>query len=199
VFLDRVRALFDATAEAINAAQRANRGETGRLSVGFVSAAAYAVIPDAIASFRRAYPGVELLLSEVNSDEGLQAVRSGRLDVGLLHPPRNLEPALNVEIAWREPLVVALPQEHLLAPMQRINLKKLKMEPWVLFHREIASRLYDEIIAACGSADFEPRVVQRTGRLATTVSLVSLSYRLHEGAIAFRKRCSPNGLVARFW
>jgi DNA-binding transcriptional LysR family regulator len=173
VFLDRVRALFDATAETVRAAQRASRGETGRLAVGFTSTAAFGVIPNAIASFRRAYPGVELFLNELNSDEALAAVRSGRLDVALLHPPRNLEPALNVEIAWQEPLVIALPREHLLAPMRRIDLKKLKTEPWVFWHREIASRLYDEVIAACGSADFEPRVVQRTIRLSTTVSLVA--------------------------
>src|SRR5262245_29396076 len=65
VFLGRVRVLFDAAAEAVNAAQRASRGETGRLTVGFVSAAAYAVIPEAVAAFRRAYPDVELLLREL--------------------------------------------------------------------------------------------------------------------------------------
>src|ERR1700681_3274574 len=81
VFLDRVRALLDATAEAVNAAQRASRGETGRLAVGFTSTGAFAVMPTAIASFRRAYPGVELLLSEVSNEEALQAVRGGRLDV----------------------------------------------------------------------------------------------------------------------
>jgi DNA-binding transcriptional LysR family regulator len=173
VFLERVRALFDATADAVSAAQRASRGETGRLAVGFGSTAGYAVIPDAVARFRRTCPGVELLLTELNSDNVLQALRSGQLDVGLVHPPRNLEPALKVELAWREPLVVALPREHPLAPMRRINLKKLKAEPFVFWRRELASRLYDEIIAACDAAGFEPRVVQRTGRLATAVSLVA--------------------------
>ena len=57
-------------------------------------------------------------------------MRNGRLDVCLLHPPRNLEPTLNVELAWRESLVVALPREHALAAKQRINIRSLAAEPW---------------------------------------------------------------------
>ncbi len=173
IFLDRARAIFDVTADAVHAAQRASRGETGKLTVGFVSAAAYAVMPNAIARFRRSHPDVELVLNELNSDEGVEEVRSGRLDVCLLHPPRSLEPALGVDVAWQESMVVALPRSHRFARTRRISLSKLKTEPWVLWRREIASRLYDEIFAACASSGFEPRVVQRTVRLATVVSLVA--------------------------
>lgn len=172
-FLVRVRDLFDEATEAVKAAQRASRGEIGRLAIGFVSAAAFAVIPAAVASFRRAYPDVELSLSEVNSDEGLQAVRNGQLDVCLLHPPHHLESTLKVEPAWWEPLVIVVPREHALAAKPRLGLKSLATEPWVLWPREIASRLYDDVISACGTAGFEPRVVQRTVRLATVVSLVA--------------------------
>src|SRR5690606_22819453 len=61
VFLERVRAIFDMTADAVRAAQRASRGETGKLSVGFVSVAGYTVVPKAIAKFRRSHPDVELV------------------------------------------------------------------------------------------------------------------------------------------
>jgi DNA-binding transcriptional LysR family regulator len=173
VFLEKARAIVDAIAEAVHAAQRASRGETGKLAVGFVSVAGYTVIPLAVAKFRRLHPDVELVLSELNSDEGVHALRNGRLDLCLLHPPRNLEPALSVEMAWQEPLVAVLPRGHPLASARRVNLAKLKTEPLVLWQREIASRLHDDVIAACASAGFEPRVAQRTVRLATVVSLVA--------------------------
>ena len=35
----------------------------------------------------------ELILRECTSDEGLEAVRKGELDLCLLHPPRNVDPA----------------------------------------------------------------------------------------------------------
>src|SRR5262249_55739795 len=131
------------------------------------------VSPNAIARFRSAYPEVELLLTEHNSDEGLEAVRTGQLDLCLLHPPRSIEPALNIEPVWLEPLVAVLPPKHRLENMRQIGLQRLKSEPWVFWQREIASRLYDEVITACATAGFEPRVVQRAGRATTAISLVA--------------------------
>ena len=172
-FLQHVRTVLDATADAVRAAQRASRGEIGRLRLGFVSTAAHGVIPKAIARFRNAYPAVELLLTELNSDEGLEALCAGQLDLCLLLPPRSVDPALNIELVWLEPLVAVLPPKHRLADRQRIALQHLKSEPWVLWRREIATRLYDEVIGACAAVGFEPRVEQRVRRATTAVSLVA--------------------------
>jgi hypothetical protein len=128
---------------------------------------------NATARFRSAYPDVEVLLKEVHSDEGLEAVRTGRLDLCLLHPPRTANPALNIETIWLEPLVALLPPKHPLADKQRISLQRLRSEPWVISPREIASRYYDEVIAACSAAGFEPRIAQRTTQLTTTISMVA--------------------------
>jgi DNA-binding transcriptional LysR family regulator len=172
-FLERVRILLDYTADAVHAAQRASRGEIGRLRLGFVRVAAIGVIPNAIARFRSAYPDVEVLLNDVSSDEGLDAVRIGQLDLCVLHPPRIVDPAVKIETIWLEPLVALLPPKHQLADMQRISLHRLRSEPWVIHHRETASRLYDEIIAACAAVGFAPRVAQRTARMTTTISMVA--------------------------
>jgi len=172
-FLERVRIVMDNTADAVHVAQRASRGEIGRISVGFTRVAAISVIPNATARFRSAYPDVEVLLKDVSSDAGLEAVRTGQLDLCLLHPPRTVDPALNIETLWLEPLVAVLPPKHPLADKQRISLQRLRSEPWVIHHRENASRLYDEIIAACAAAGFEPRIAQRTERMTTTFSMVA--------------------------
>jgi DNA-binding transcriptional LysR family regulator len=88
-----------------------------------------------------------------------------------------------------------------LADKKQISLQRLKSDPWVLVHREIASRLHDETIAACAAAGFEPRVVQRTTRLATTISMVAsgigvallqmTSARLVFGGAVYRPLRSP--------
>jgi DNA-binding transcriptional LysR family regulator len=172
-FLERVRIVLDDTADAVYAAQRASRGETGRIRLGFITVAAFGVIPNATARFRTAYPDVEVLLEDVRSDEGLEMVRTGQLDLCLVHPPRIVDPALNIEPVWLEPLVAVLPPKHRLANRQRIALQHLKSEPWVLWRREIASRMYDEVIGACAAVGFEPRVAQRGKRATTAVSLVA--------------------------
>ena len=172
-FLQHVRALLNATADAVHATQRASRGEIGRIRLGMVSAATFSVIPNAIGRFRAAYPNVEILLSELYSVEAPDALRTGRLDLCVLHPPRNVEVALNIVSIWDEQLVAALSPKHPLAGIQRIGLSTLRSEPWVLWPREMATRLYDEVIAACAAAGFEPRVVQRATRVTTVASMVA--------------------------
>jgi DNA-binding transcriptional LysR family regulator len=204
-FLERVRIVLDNTADAVHAAQRASRGEIGRIRLGFTRVAAIGVIPSATARFRSAYPDVEVLLKDVSSDEGLEAVRTGQLDLCLLHPPRTVDPALNIETVWLEPLVAVLPPKHPLADMQRISLQRLRSEPWVIHHRETASRLYDEIIAACAAAGFEPRVAQRTARMTTTISMVASGIgvtlmpitqaRLAFGGAVYRELRSPRSSI----
>src|SRR5215510_9860868 len=134
-FLERVRIVLDDTADAVRAAQRASRGEIGRIRVGFTRVAAIGVIPNAIARFRNAYPDVEVLLKDVSSDEGLEAVRTGQLELCLLHPLRTVDSALNLETVWHEPLVAVLPPKHPLAGMQRISLQRLRSEPWIINYR----------------------------------------------------------------
>ena len=57
-FLEGVKEM---PALAQRAAQRAARGETGSLRVGFTASSAFnTVVPSAIRAFRRAYAGVEL-------------------------------------------------------------------------------------------------------------------------------------------
>jgi len=204
-FLERVRIVLDDTADAVHAAQRASRGEIGRIRLGFVTVAAVGVIPDATARFRSAYPDVEVLLKDVHSDEGLEAVRTGQLDLCLLHPPRAVDPALNIETVWLEPLVAVLPPKHPLADKQRISLQRLKSEPWVINPRETGSRLHDEIIAACEAAGFEPRVAQRSARVTTTISMVAsgigvalmpiTSARLAFGGAVYRQLRPPGSSI----
>lgn len=172
-FLQHVRALLNATADAVHATQRASRGEIGRIRLGSVSAATFGVIPNAVVRFRSAYPNVEILLSELYSVEAPDALRTGRLDLCVLHPPANVELALNIEPIWNEQLVAVLPAKHPLAGSQRIGLPTLRSEPWILWPREMATRLYDEVIAACAAAGFEPRVVQRAARITTVMSIVA--------------------------
>jgi DNA-binding transcriptional LysR family regulator len=204
-FLERVRVVFDNTASAVYAAQRASRGETGRIRIGFVTSAAIRVIPNAAARFRSAFPDVELLLKDIHSEEGIEAVRTGQLDLCLLYPPRIVDPALNIETIWLEPLVALLPPKHPIADKQRISLQRLKSEPWIMGPREQGSRYFDEVIAACAAAGFAPRFTQRTTRITTTIIMVASGMgvalvpmtvaRLAFGGAVYRELRSPRSSI----
>src|SRR3954471_17113273 len=56
----------------------------GRLTVGMVIGCTVTPLFDALASFHRAHPGVEVSLLEDNSDRLVQAVRDGSTDLALV-------------------------------------------------------------------------------------------------------------------
>lgn len=163
------RLLRDAEAFRDGARQYA-AGAAGTLSIGFVSTAAYNVLPRIVPAFRARRPGVRLALREATSDVQPAALASGDLDVGFLIPGSR-DPALAYAPLHREPLMAALPARRRW-PV-RVSLRSLAGEAFILFPREVAPELHDAIVALCRKAGFAPRIGQEAIQMQTIVSLVA--------------------------
>ena len=163
------RLLRDAEAFRDGARQYA-AGAAGTLSIGFVSTAAYNVLPRIVPAFRARRPGVRLALREATSDVQPAALASGELDVGFLIPGSR-DSALAYAPLHREPLVAALPARRRW-PV-RVSLRSLAGEAFILFPREVAPELHDAIVALCRKAGFAPRIGQEAIQMQTIVSLVA--------------------------
>ena len=172
VFLASVQGIFRQLEQAIQVGRQTSRGEMGQLVVGFVSSAAYNVLPTILRTFRTRFPGVSLELHELTTNEQSQWLREGRIDVGFLRPPVE-EDLFNFEIIFEEALVVALPEAHELANQSSVSLRSLSNDPFILFPRTLAPGLYDQIISLCQQADFSPIVAQEAIQMQTIVSLVA--------------------------
>ena len=176
VLLERGRRVIEQAELAINATQRAARGETGSLAVGFVGSATYGVLPEILRAFRKRYPEVELVLYEMGSTAQQRAVAEGRLQLGFIRTPREQagrDESLAETTLQREPLVVALPKDHALGKAEEVRLGELAGEPFVLFPREARPSYGDLVLEACAKAGFVPRVAQQTQEMQTAVSLVA--------------------------
>jgi DNA-binding transcriptional LysR family regulator len=172
VFLEEAKRVLIQAAHAIQAAQRASRGEIGQLVVSFVSSAAYNILPKILQAFRVSFPDINLALHELTTDKQLQGLRDGWIDVGFLRPPIEDE-QLNVTTIFQESLVVALPETHPLSHQLQIPLKALNNEFFILFPRHLGPKLYDQIVSSCQLAGFSPKVVQEAIQMQTIVSLVA--------------------------
>jgi DNA-binding transcriptional LysR family regulator len=164
------RALAEADLAAEDA-RRAARGETGRLSVGFVGSAMAGPLPAILRAFRASSPDVALSLQQLTTSRQLDALRGGSLDVGCLHPPAGGD--LVVQPLLAEPLVAALPADHPLAARDAVALGDLEGEPFIVPPREEGAAFHDEVLAACARAGFLPRVAQSATEMSTIVGLVS--------------------------
>ncbi|PKK11782.1 LysR family transcriptional regulator [Thermomonospora sp. CIF 1] len=128
--LEHARAAL-AAARAVGRAVEETAGLIrGRLAVGMVVGCTITPLFEALAGFHRAHPGVELSLREDDSDQLIESVRSGALDlalVGTAAPPDGLETLTVIS----ERLVAAVPAEHPLAGRGRITLRDLADHPLV--------------------------------------------------------------------
>jgi DNA-binding transcriptional LysR family regulator len=177
VFLVEVKKIFKQLEQAIQTGRQTSRGEVGQLVLGFVSSAAYNILPEVLRRFRVEVPGVKLELHELTTDEQWQFLREGKIDVGFLRPGffHNLveEAIFETETIFREALVIALPQEHRLTSKAQIPVKSLINEQFILFPRSFSPGHYDTIISLCQQADFSPKVIQEAIQMQTIVSLVA--------------------------
>lgn len=172
VFLIEVQQIFRQLEQATFLGRQVSRGEVGQLVVGFVSSAAYNILPDILQNFRNHASGVNLELHELTTDEQLRWLQSGRIDVGFVRPPVD-ENTYESKIIFQESLAIALPQNHLLASQDKVSLQSLKNESFILFPRLLAPGLYDLIISFCQQVGFSPKVAQEAIQMQTIVSLVA--------------------------
>ena len=172
VFLEEARRALTQVEQAIRAAQRASRGEIGRLGVGVNGSATHTFLPKILQVFRR-FPCVELVLHELVSHQQVQGISDRQIDVGFLWLPSVDDSALSFMSIWREPLLVALPETHPLADLPEIPLPVLSDEPFVLPPRQLGPSFYNQIITLCQQAGFSPKVGQEAVLMQTIVSLVA--------------------------
>jgi DNA-binding transcriptional LysR family regulator len=174
-FLAAVEAIPGQAADAMRAAQRAARGETGKLHLGFTGTAVLnPIVPAAIRAFRRTFPAVELKLEEVNSVALVASLVEERLDVAILRPTDSDPQELTEHILADEPLLAALPSAHPAAQGQgALDLAALKDDPLILTPRTVGTSLHDAALAACRAAGFEPILGQPAPQIASILSLVS--------------------------
>lgn len=173
VFLDEAKHTLAQAEGAVRLARQAATDELAELSVGFVSAALYHVLPAALHRCRELYPSVRIRLDEQPTDTQLDMLQKGQLDIGFLHPPLKETAALEVMPVYRDPIVAAVPASSPLAKDDAIALASLAAEDFILFPYRLGPHLYRDILAACRKAGFAPRIAQEARLMHTILSLVA--------------------------
>jgi DNA-binding transcriptional LysR family regulator len=159
---------------AAEAAQRAARGETGTLTLGFCSVATAGFLPSIVRRYKELLPGVRLLLKEMNPPQQEAAFSQGEIDVGVTRPPfaKKLARELDVKVIFREPLLVAVPSGHAFTA-KKIKFESLSEEPFILLHRDLAPAVHDAILGMCQRHGFSPKVAYESDIVQTTFTLVA--------------------------
>lgn len=194
-YLEEARGVLAQVAKGVSVAQRASRGEVGQLVVGFEASSAYDLLPRSLKVFRERFPNVDLALQEMRTDEQAQALREQRIGVGFVVPPLH-DPALAYETVLCEPLVAAIPCNHLLSTRSEVTLDDLAGESFVMSSRSNRCGLYDQVISVCHTAGFSPKVVQEANEMQIMLGFIAAGIglsllpehvkQLHRPGVVFR-------------
>lgn len=170
-FLLHARDVLRQSERAAQMAQRAARGEIGKVAIGFVGSLAFTYVPWLIREFRSRYPDIGLSLHELTIAQQTDWFADRRLQIGLLRPPLDV-PGVEMETILREPFALAIPSQHRLAALDPVPVSSLRDEPLIMLPRLVGLRYYSQVLGMCHRAGFSPMVIHEIGHLPTAVSLV---------------------------
>lgn len=146
----------------------------GRLRMASFPTAGATLMPLAIATFRSAYPEIELTLAEGEPEEIAPRLRAGEFDLALLfefdEPEAGTDSLERIELL-QDPMYLALPREHPLAGKSGLRLEDLRGEAWVQTSRE--SPCARHVVRSCHAAGFEPNVSFESDDYQTVQGLVA--------------------------
>jgi DNA-binding transcriptional LysR family regulator len=172
LFLDEARKTLVAADRAVDITQRSFLGQVGTLAIGFFLWGAGGFFARIIREYRKHHPDIKLSLYEMHTAELMEALTTGKIDVGFTRP---LEPpfdrTLRAELLYRDPVVVVLPRNHPLAGSP-VSIEDLIAERFVLCDRSMTPVLFDNIIGLCTSAGFSPHIVNTSATWSGVLTLV---------------------------
>ncbi len=151
-FLPAARQCLDA-AERAAAEVAAAVGEVrGRLAVGLIATVTAADIPGALRDIRRRYPQVRVSLRVGASDDLIEQVKDGSLDVAFLGLPTTARPrGVVVHELARDRLVAVVAPDHPLAAEPAVDLRRLSTEVFADLPAGTAGRAQsDQAFSAAG-------------------------------------------------
>ena len=171
-FLEQARDILARATTAAELARAADRGTIGRLTIGFMSASIYTLLPPVLREFASSHPGVRLELRELTLPQQAAALHRRDIEVGFVRPPVT-DAELVAAPLLDEPLVVALPSGHALAGLRRIRARRLAGERFVMFQRAPGLVLHDLVLGFCLQQGFAPIVAQEASQTHAVVGLVA--------------------------
>jgi DNA-binding transcriptional LysR family regulator len=151
-FLPAARQCLDAAERAAAEAAAAVGEVRGRLAVGLIPTVAAVDIPSALRTFRRQYPHVRISLRVGASDDLVEQVKEGTIDLAFLGLPTTTRPhGVNARELARDRLVAVVAPDHPLAEEPSVNLRRLSSEVFVDLPAKTAGRAQsDQAFAAAG-------------------------------------------------
>lgn len=107
-----------------------NEGLEGTLSIGIIASSGNIIFPQRICNFNKTYPKINFEIRECSTDEILELLKSGVIEIGIIRTPLNSEIYESISLPT-EPMVAATNNDyHWNNKRKNICLKELVDKPY---------------------------------------------------------------------
>ncbi|MGC2660943.1 MAG: LysR substrate-binding domain-containing protein [Bryobacteraceae bacterium] len=174
--LDQARKLLAHSQQISSEAHLRAQGKTGTISIAFISAAMWSgILPKALRRFQSEFPSANVVLRNLRSRRQMDAVASGRIDIGFVSTPAT-HSTVEAACVSEEPFLLVLPEGHSLARKPKLVPRDLDGARWILLAQSNAPDRDAQFQAAFANAGFVPGLVQRVTEPNTLLGLVQSGF-----------------------
>lgn len=165
------KGMFSLMDQAAERARRAAWGQLGRLDIGLYGSGVFGVVPELLSDFRRKHPDVDLAFHHAQTPEQVMALRQGRVLIVFERLLPSNEPDLEIELVAREPLLVAMSEDHALARRRLVRIRELEGQTIILGSSPVAAAAATDM---CRRHGFQPRFAPAASDLVMASLLACL-------------------------
>ena len=174
LFYEQTSQLLHRLQQIEEATTKLGKSEQSTLRIGFVASTLYGGLPILVRKFRKAYPQVKLQFSELTSLEQIQALKSGRIDIGIGRV-RVYDAAIARVVLREEPLALAYSTHTNVGKTltDSVSIKKLHNQVVIVYPSEPRPSFADQVLNELNDQRICPAEVLEVRSLQTALGLVA--------------------------
>ena len=150
----------------------------GSFKVAIIPTISSYLLPMFLSNFTRRYPGIELIIDEVTTDEVISGLSKGFYDIGII-ALRSTVANMISESLYYEPFVAFVPSDHKLMKKSKISQDDLNVNDFLLLKEGHCLR--DQTLSVCKTSkndwvEKNNKVIFESGNLETLIKLVEQKF-----------------------
>jgi DNA-binding transcriptional LysR family regulator len=157
---------------ACDTARRAGRGETGEVTIGFLDAAVFDILPPLLRAFRQRYPAVNVTSRQLKAAELVEGVKAGQLDLAITRRDGSGD-EVEYRALRRERLALAVSRTNPLANAPDVTVADLAGEDFIIPVIEGVPSLHGLWLDLCHRAGFDPHIAAHISSIQVLIELIA--------------------------
>lgn len=163
VYLLEAKKILDQSEEALRLARLASNGESGEITIGFISGFGESDAPDLLKKFHMAYPGIKMKMVRDTMSGLMSALEKGDCDIAFTISSNSFQkkyPNTSQQFINSYPLMAVLPNDHPLVAKETVSYSDLSEENFIIMQPSARSKEeMEEVILMYKRGGFVPNIV----------------------------------------